>query len=512
MQSDFYSYRYFASEGFLPGYNCPRRPLSAVSAGGRGPGRRDDFVSRPRFLAISEFGPRATIYHDGSRYQINRVIMPVDGGGGTGLVKRSAKLCGVCGYLHAVVGTAGRDRCEFCDAELEGAMDQLFRLQNVQTRRRDRITSDEEERLRLGFDLRTAVRFADIGGRRAERQAAVADAGGATIATLHYGHAADLWRINLGWRRRKNKEVLGFALDVDRGYWESDAELTGDDTPESMGKNVERVVPYVEDRRNCLILAPTEALPAPAAASLEAALKNALQVVFQLEDSELATEPLPSPEDRRRILLYEAAEGGAGVLRRLVDDPTALARVARAALELCHFDPDTGADEHGAPGAREGCEAACYDCLMSYGNQRDHRLLDRHAALDVLTRLAGATVAPSPAAMSRPEHLQRLRAAAGSDLERDLLDRLETRNLRLPDRAQTRLGTYSTTPDFLYEEPFQVAVYVDGPVHDDADRAHADTRIRDALEDAGWTVLRFRYDEDWDEVIARYPEIFGTGS
>jgi hypothetical protein len=29
MQSDFYSYRYFASEGFLPGYNFPRLPLSA---------------------------------------------------------------------------------------------------------------------------------------------------------------------------------------------------------------------------------------------------------------------------------------------------------------------------------------------------------------------------------------------------------------------------------------------------------------------------------------------------
>src|SRR5207245_6360008 len=55
LQSDFYSYRYFASEGFLPGYNFPRLPLAAFI-----PGRRqksDEFVSRPRFLAISEFGP-----------------------------------------------------------------------------------------------------------------------------------------------------------------------------------------------------------------------------------------------------------------------------------------------------------------------------------------------------------------------------------------------------------------------------------------------------------------------
>ena len=32
-QSDFYSYRYLASEGFLPGYNFPRLPLSAYIPG-----------------------------------------------------------------------------------------------------------------------------------------------------------------------------------------------------------------------------------------------------------------------------------------------------------------------------------------------------------------------------------------------------------------------------------------------------------------------------------------------
>src|SRR5690606_36584633 len=34
-QSDFYSYRYFASEGFLPCYNFPRLPLSAYLPGQR---------------------------------------------------------------------------------------------------------------------------------------------------------------------------------------------------------------------------------------------------------------------------------------------------------------------------------------------------------------------------------------------------------------------------------------------------------------------------------------------
>ena len=96
--------------------------------------------------------------------------------------------------------------------------------------------------------------------------------------------------------------------------------------------------------------------------------------------------------------MYEAAEGGAGVLRQLVEDPDALARVARQALAVCHFDPDTLADLRRAPRAREDCEAACYDCLMSYTNQPDHRLVDRQLIRDYLHRLAAATVATSPGA------------------------------------------------------------------------------------------------------------------
>ncbi|MGH2509971.1 MAG: helicase-related protein, partial [Ktedonobacteraceae bacterium] len=74
--SEFYSYRYFASEGFLPGYNFPRLPLSAYIPARRTK-QRDEYLSRPRFLAIAEFAPRAIVYHEGSRYIINRSLLPM---------------------------------------------------------------------------------------------------------------------------------------------------------------------------------------------------------------------------------------------------------------------------------------------------------------------------------------------------------------------------------------------------------------------------------------------------
>ena len=140
-----------------------------------------------------------------------------------------------------------------------------------------------------------------------------------------------------------------------------------------MSDRKKRIIPYVEDDKNVLVFTPEASLDEEEMASLQAAIKEATQKYFQLEPRELAVLPLPDRNNRKSILLYEASEGGAGVLRQLVDDPATLAAVAREALGLCHFDPDTGEDT-----ASETCGAACYDCLLDYANQPDHELLTRH--------------------------------------------------------------------------------------------------------------------------------------
>lgn len=512
VHSDFYSYRYFASEGFLPGYSFPRLPLSAYIPGRQRRGRRDeddDFVSRPRFLAISEFGPRAIIYHEGARYRINQVILPIERDGlGEDIATRSAKQCRECGYLHPLPGEEpGPDLCERCGTDLPRPMEPLFRMENVTARRVDRITSDEEERLRLGFEIRSGVRFAEYDGRIGCRTATVQGQDG-PLATLSYGDTATLWRINLGWRRRAKKEVLGFVLDLERGYWarnELDDE-DRDDSPEA--RRVRRVIPYVEDWRNCLLVAPSRELELGELASLEAALRRAIQVEYQLEEQELSSEPLPDRNDRHLLLFYESAEGGAGVLRRLVDEPGALPGLARTALELSHFDPGTGEDLGGPAKAREGCEAACYDCLMSYVNQLDHGVLDRHRAKPLLEELAAANVATSPASRSRAEHLRELKRQAGSGLERQWLDVVEEAGHRLPDVAQPLIESCRTRPDFLYSD-HHAAVYIDGPHHDYPDRAERDRTQQDAMQDQGFLVIRFGLRGDWGDTLAGYPSVFG---
>ena len=367
IQADFYSYRYFASEGFLPGYNFPRLPLSAYIPGRRSKTGRDEFLSRPRFLAISEFGPRAIVYHEGSKYIIHKTNLPVS----DALNTKRAKLCPKCGYLHPIETGEGPDRCERCDERLVTPLTQLLRLQNVGTKRSYKISSDEEERFRLGYELKTGVRFESRGEKASHFMAQVVDEGN-VLAQLVYGQAATLWRINLGWNRRKNKDQQGFILDTERGYWaRNESQSEEEDPSDPISEARKRVVPYVEDHRNVLLWTMAGNPGIEFMATLQAALRGGIRSVYRWEEAELAVEPLPGPEERNIVLFYESAEGGAGVLRNLVEERTALAAIAKEALRMCHFDVAT--EEGASP-----CEAACYACLMSYFNQGDHQIGRAH--------------------------------------------------------------------------------------------------------------------------------------
>jgi very-short-patch-repair endonuclease len=246
------------------------------------------------------------------------------------------------------------------------------------------------------------------------------------------------------------------------------------------------------------------------ATTLRYALERGIEAAFQLEDSELASEALPDDQHRGRMLFTESAEGGAGVLRRLQAEPDALALAARTALGIAHFDPDTGEDvSHDEPGS-ERCEKACYDCLLSYGNQFEHAAIDRHLVRDLLLRFAAATTSASASDVPRAEHAEELLRASDTDLERSFLRLLIEGDFRLPDAAQQLLPDAGCRPDFLYREQ-GVAVFVDGPVHDREDKAAEDAAVEARLLETGYAFVRFNHDADWRETIRAHEAIFGRG-
>ena len=512
-QSDFYPYRYFASEGFLPGYSFPRLPLAAfIPADRRTKNGQGDYVQRPRFLAISEFGPGAFIYHEGARYEVDRVSLPArEDGSGVNITE--IKRCNVCGYLHD--NPAGIELCQHCGSGSLETLNQMMRLMSVKTRRRERISADEEERQRAGYEIVTTIRFVPHGERAGQVSSSIT-VDGTTLGTITYGDTALIRRMNLGLRRRKDKHVKGYLLDTLEGRWAKEADL--EKNVAGQDPRVRLVIPYVEDRRNALVLQLDPSTPQDERMALMYALKRAIEAVYQLESNELAVEPLPGHTGDHawsRLLFFEAAEGGAGVLRRVATEDGQLRIIARKALQLLHFDPDTGADLRRAEYAREDCAQACYQCLLSYSNQWDHQHLDRHSVTELLQQLMDAQTQIVPESESTDDGYDDL-AKVSNSLEKHFLDLLREHGYRLPDAAQQIVDGYYVRPDFAYHTAgMDIAIFIDGPVHDGDYQHQKDLDAQAKLEDElGWLVLRFAHgdrDEGWLHTIAAHGEVFGQG-
>jgi Lhr-like helicase len=404
--SDFYSYRYLATEGFLPGYNFPRLPLYAFIPG---EGKIGAFLQRARFLAISEFGPRSLIYHEGRAYRVMKAKLPpeVRTGDGTELATRDIIICSNCGACH----DGEVERCHACNAGMAGKIpvQRTLRIDNVEAAPVERITANDEERVRQGFDIQTVFSWPMRDGRVqiTEGDFSCDDV---SVLKLQYANSAEISRINKGLRRRADQTVFGFYIDPRTGYWTKSNDEDADvDAPPDVSRPV-RVVPIVRDRKNALLFRFNEptAYAAETIATVQHALMRGIEVVYQLEEGEILGEPLPARDNRRAILAYEATEGGAGVLSRLVAEPQALGKVAREALILMHFE---SVDEAIAAGdakmlSSNGgafCVRGCYRCLLSYFNQPDHELIDRNSdeAKQLLVDLArGQIVLSSPSSRS----------------------------------------------------------------------------------------------------------------
>ncbi|MFS8783379.1 Zn-binding domain-containing protein, partial [Synechococcus sp. R6-7] len=497
-ESDFYPYRYLASEGFLPGYNFPALPVRAwVPRGSEG-----EFIARPRFLAIREFAPHNFLYHEGCQWEAVAFQAPP---GGLEERKSSHKLCFSCGAF----ADPHLDCCPVCGTQFDGQnslFTQLLEMPNVRMRRRDRITADEEERRRQGYELQTFFQFAPESSGYRVQEADVLS-GQTPLLQLRYAPAATLLRINHGWRGSGGR---GFLVNFENGEVPSRDQLERNRAGSSNPVPLQSIRLAVRSTQNLLLVRlvqPGVENPQALETTLRYALKRGIEETFELEETELAAECI-GQGSHQAMLFYETAEGGAGVLRRLVEEPQALAEVAQVALEICHFQ----LSEAGIQDLRPECRAACYECLLSYANQREALQLDRYQIRDLLGLLVNSRTELRSLGRSRQEHLEWLRQLLDprSELERRFLETLAAGGYRLPEDAQKAIADPDCVVDFFYSP--NICIFCDGPVHDQPAQAERDRQLRSQLQGRGYRVLVLRYNQDLQEQLARYPEVFGKGS
>jgi len=503
-ETDFYVYRYLANEGFLPGYNFPRLPVRALVS----TGDQAQAIDRPRFIGLVEFGPGNTLYHEGRKHRVASVVLPA---GGVEARLTRAKLCNCCGYVHPS-DAADVDLCVHCGTRLDGATSQypqaLLQQPTVRAQRWTRITSEEEERVREGY--LTTTHFRTAPGSAQEHRTLVESGTGNAILRALYLPQAQLWRVNHGWR--KSSEQVGFIIDTTNGRWRS-RDNTSEDSDEGRGggTTISGIRPFVTDTRNILLLRPISKSAADAGflKSLAYALRRALQVEYQIEEREIAVE-LIGREDNESLLFWEAAEGGIGVWERLVAEASEFRKLASRALEILHFDPSSG---QALPDWEARCTAACYDCLLSYSNQPDHRYLDRHKVSEFLRLLSRSDTAPVKNGPTYEDQYRRLLGLIdpSSTFERAFLEFLYKNELLLPDHAQhTPAKGLFVQPDFYYERDGipGICIFIDGPHHDRPAQIQRDSEMREALKDQGFRVVVINSKRAIAEQVSENSDIF----
>ena len=87
----------------------------------------------------------------------------------------------------------------------------VLRIDNVETQAAERITANDEERQRQGYDIQTVFAWPQREGAFDVASAVASDVDG-EVLYLDYASGATVSRLNKGLRRRKEKSILGFGI------------------------------------------------------------------------------------------------------------------------------------------------------------------------------------------------------------------------------------------------------------------------------------------------------------
>ena len=487
--SEFYPFRYLASEGFLPGYNFTRLPIRTFLPKGDFDG---EFISRPRFVALREFGPRNIVYHNGNKFRIDQLQV-------SNLEQslQSARVSRAAGYFLTGAELT-RNVCPFSDTPLDNDSSKeefgevLVEMTETRCEEIERISCEEEERRSEGFQIET---YFNVPGGMHTVVRAEARASEEPFLHIRYIPSAQLVQVNRKWRSAREQ---GFLVDMVFGQWMRETAAQTPNSNANAGQPIPRRIQlFTTDTADALYLEPVAALTLSdkGVVTLQYAIKRAIENVFQVESNEIGVTLMG---EGRNIFLYESAEGSLGVLSQFVHDKDVFHQVMVEAHRLCRFDEVTYK------------EPASYNDLLSYYNQRDHLLIDRFEIRDALEKLIAADIhlltnSDFDSYEQQFEHLWQAHDKSSST-ERKFLDHLKKHKLRLPDKAQHRVEGIYCQPDFYYEPG--IWVFCDGTPHDEPAQKAKDKLQREAIENRGEEVFVYHYADSLEELTAKRPDIF----
>jgi superfamily II DNA/RNA helicase len=488
--SEFYTFRYLASEGFLPGYNFTRLPIR-VFLGGKD---RNESISRPRFIGLKEFGPNNIIYHNGGKYKVNR-ITPTD----VSLDLVEIKISKVTNY--AFLGKdegKGKNQDPITETQFTASNIELYQnlleLEEAQSENSERISCIEEVRVSEGYDTDLYLNSTD---NLADATKIKLTVDGDELMKLFYSPAAKLILLNKKWKRTLDK---GFDIGTKTGFFKTKKQREKPNAEDP----IQNIMLYTYDTSDILYIQPIKSLglTEEGVITMQYALQKAVEQLYNIEPTEI-TARLMGSEENKNIMLYESAEGSIGVLKDIARNPARLREIFKKAYKICGYDYVTKKDE-----SPTGVKAS-YDDLLSYYNQIDHTKIDRHSIIPALEKLIIANPDDTVGGTYEEKYeILKTGLHHKSPGEKELLDYLFNNGYRLPDYTNHNMEKFYVQPDFVYEKE-SALIFVDGGIHKRTINKADDERKRKVIELAGFDVLVWDYTSELVEsFVTRRQDIF----
>ena len=408
-----------ADRQFLPRYGFPigLQPLRVLRASNR-PGREKYAESDPAFrlersglLAMMEYVPGSVVISGGKRVTSRGLLKHFSGVQHAGEVFGQTGWLATCQNEHVSYGLNRKDspsECALCESPIEISSAMLIPRHGYATaayakpKRRGKWKS-------AGRATTTTVAFAHqeagAGGGVVEVFLAI---GGVTGLCGKYLEQGEVLAFNRG------ENGVGFAVCTSCGHSDSEKHRPAADAMGALklpaGFERHSVLDNPEDHRchgpqnelavplrhqvlaarmltDVLLIDITpflDSVPHPAVSpTLGHALRIAGASLLEVDSRELnMLESYAGNPARATPVLYDNVPGGVGHVRELVALGRAWLEATRKLLE--------GDKDH-----QQRCTSACLDCVLTFDSQHDMAAgkLDRHKALELLTRWLGETQA-----------------------------------------------------------------------------------------------------------------------
>jgi ATP-dependent helicase YprA (DUF1998 family) len=458
-----YSLSVLGIEGFFPGYGVNDGGVVASARRGfaKGVGRRAFDLSRGNIVALREFVPGNRLYANRGSFYVSRYHFGTDEASHVRTLYVNAEKRYVAeknaDSTYGQTGSEQIDTLPMTDSDLSLA---------------SRITDEETLRFAMPVCVVGRLRRINKGGKGIR-------IGDFEVSYLS-GQGIEL--VNLGEAGRVRAGNIGYWICSVCGATKSpyavDAELNHFKTThqESCGKEPAKLALTVKADVDCLQFHKLQN-EADAINIGEALVAGAVRVL-DMGSGDLESLVIQRSDETVDLLIFDPMPGGSGLLDQMLHRWN---EIIRATKELLHECP-------------QGCESACYSCLLSFRNQFNHGRLNRHKALELIVQLQH-----TPSVYRSIPELNEETSGSGdgsrpTNTPEGRLIRL-LRDHHFPEGVcqvdiKTSAGL-NTRPDWLHEGT-RVAIYLDGMsrgLHGDPKTAQRDQLIRQMMELDGYRVI-----------------------